>query len=163
MSLDRFSTEDLAKMISPSSEAFLELKKRGVLRTKNVVGELGEFYAVDFYNKNSKLPNLSFAPTTVQNIDAISRKGETYSIKTISSKNGSTGSFWNKESIDKNEKKFDFLLIVILNQEYGKEMILELSWKDFFEHKKFNKRMNNYNISVTKKLLTLVKIIYEKE
>lgn len=30
------------------------------------------------------------------------------------------------------------------------------------EHKKYNKRMNNYNISVTKKLINQVRIIYEQ-
>ena len=101
---------ELAKLISPSSEAFLELKNRGILRTKNIVGELGEYYAVDFYTKNPKLPGLSMAPPTVKNIDALSRNGEIYSIKTITSRKGTTGSFWDPESIKNNEKKFDYLL-----------------------------------------------------
>ena len=41
-------------------------------------------------------------------------------------------------------------------------MILELTWDDFFKFKKFNKRMNNYNISVTNKLIEEVKIVYGK-
>ena len=40
-------------------------------------------------------------------------------------------------------------------------MILELTWDDFFEYKKFNKRMNNFNISLTNKLINSVKLIYE--
>ena len=161
--LKNLKVSELAKLISPSSEAFIELKKRGVLRTKNIVGELGEYYAVDFYTKNPKLPGLSMAPPTVKNIDALSRNGEIYSIKTITSRKGTTGSFWDPESIKSNEKKFDYLLIVILDDEYSLDLILELSWKDFFNHKKYNKRMNNYNISVTKKLIQSVKIVYEKK
>jgi hypothetical protein len=42
-------------------------------------------------------------------------------------------------------------------------MILELTWEDFFKHKKYNKRMNNYNISLTNKLIDAVKIVYEKQ
>ena len=42
-------------------------------------------------------------------------------------------------------------------------MILELTWEDFFKHKKFNKRMNNYNISLINKLIDAVKIVYEKQ
>ena len=161
MEIDKQSIKNLARQLSPSSKAFTELTKRGILRTKNVVGELGEYYAIDFYNNNTKLPNLSIVPTTVKNIDALSREGKTYSIKTISKK-GSTGSFWDPESIDRNERKFDFLLIVILDREYSLDMILELTWEDFLHHKKFNKRMKNYSVSVSNKLIDLVRVIYNK-
>tara|TARA_B110000003_G_scaffold6775_1_gene6985 strand:+ start:305 stop:793 length:489 start_codon:yes stop_codon:yes gene_type:complete len=156
------SISELAKLISPSSEAFLELKRRGVLRTKNIVGELGEHYAIEHYTKNSKLPSLSIAAVTVKNIDALSRNGEIYSIKTVSSRKGTTGSFWDPESIEKNEKKFDYLLIVIIDQSYALDMILELSWEDFFKYKRFNKRMNNYNISLTNTLINEVNVVYER-
>ena len=39
MIYEDLSISELAKLISPSSEASLELKRRGVLRTKNIVGE----------------------------------------------------------------------------------------------------------------------------
>lgn len=104
MNYNDLTVSELAKLISPSSQAFQELKDRGILRTKNVVGELGEYYAIEFYTNNPKLPSLYIAPTTVQNIDALSRNGEIYSIKTVSSKNGTTGSFWDPESIKNNEK-----------------------------------------------------------
>ena len=161
MNIKKLSINELAKLISPSSDAYVELKERGVLRTKNVVGELGEHYAVDFYNNSPKLPNLSFAPPGVQNIDALSRNGEIYSIKTVSSRIGTTGSFWDPESIIRNEQKFHYLLIVIIDNSYSLDMILELTWDDFFEYKKFNKRMNNFNISLTNKLINSVKLIYE--
>lgn len=75
---------------------------------------------------------------------------------------GTTGSFWDPESIEKNNQKFHFLIIVILDENYGVEKILELTWEDFMKYKKYNKRMNNYNITVTKTLINQVKIIYEK-
>ena len=132
------------------------------MRTRNIVGELGEHYAIEHYTKNSKLPSLSIAPVTVKNIDALSRNGEIYSIKTVSSRSGTTGSFWDPESIEKNEKKFDYLLIVIIDQSYALDMILELSWEDFFKYKRFNKRMNNYNISLTNTLINEVNVVYER-
>ena len=135
MDYKKLSISELAKLISPSSDAYLELRDRGVLRTKNVVGELGEFFAVDFYKKNPKLPNLSIAPPGVQNADALSRNGEIYSIKTVTSRRGTTGSFWDPESIEKNEQKFSYLLIVVLDNDYSLNMILELTWKDFFKFK----------------------------
>ena len=109
------------------------------------------------------MPSLYIAPTTVKNIDALSRDGETYSIKTVSSKNGTTGSFWDPESIENNEKKFDYLLIVVLDNSYSLNMILELTWNDFFNYKKFNKRMNNYNISLTKTLIDNINVVYESK
>jgi len=77
------SVTELAKLISPSSDAFLELKDRGVLRTKNIVGELGEYFAIDYYNSNPKLPSLSIAPITVKNIDALSRNFNSYELDKI--------------------------------------------------------------------------------
>ena len=53
--------EELAQLISPNSKAYRELKKRGILRTKNVVGELGEYYAIEFYNSKDDLPELTQA------------------------------------------------------------------------------------------------------
>ena len=161
MNLQNLKVIELAKLISPSSAAYRELKKRNVLRTKNVVGELGEYYAIDFYNKTSNLPNLSLAPKGVKNIDALSRDGEIYSIKTVTSRKGTSGSFWDPQSIDNNEQKFKYLLIIILNDEYSLDMILELTWEDFFKYKKFNKRMNNYNISLTNILINSVKVIFQ--
>ena len=163
MDLKKLKATELAKLLLPSSEAFLELRERGVLKTKNLVGELGQYYAGDFYYNHSKLPNLFSAPLGVQNVDALSRNGELYSIKTVSSRGGTTGSFLGPDSINKNEQKFHYLLIVILDDAYALDMILELTWDDFIKHKKFNSRMNNYNITATKKLINLVKIVYEKQ
>ena len=162
MDYKKLSISELAKLISPSSDAYLELRDRGVLRTKNVVGELGEFFAVDFYKKSSKLPNLSIAPPGVQNVDALSMNGEIYSIKTVTSRRGTTGSFWDPESIEKNEQKFNYLLIVVLDSDYSLDMILELTWEDFFKFKRYNKRMNNYNISLTNKLFDEVNMVFAK-
>jgi|TARA_B100000959_G_C14892317_1_gene587274 hypothetical protein len=160
--LKKLSDEALMQLISPSSNVIKELKNRKIIRTKNIVGEIGEYYAIKFYNKLKNLPNLTLAPPGVKNVDALSRDGEIYSIKCISSLNGTTGSFWDPESIEKNNQKFHFLIIVILDENYGVEKILELTWEDFMKYKKYNKRMNNYNISITKTIINQVKIIYEK-
>ncbi len=160
--LKNLSDEALMQLISPSSDVVKELKNRKIIRTKNIVGEIGEYYAIKFYNKLKNLPNLTLAPPGVKNIDALSIDGEIYSIKCISSLSGTTGSFWDPESIVKNNQKFHFLIIVILDENYGVEKILELTWEDFMKYKKYNKRMNNYNITVTKTLINQVKIIYEK-
>ena len=95
-------------------------------------------------------------------MDFLGRNGKTYSVKTKTSRVGVTGSFWNPDSIKNNVKTFDYLLIVILDNYYELDIILELSWDEFFTHKRLNKRMNNFNISVTKKLLGTVKHVYDR-
>jgi len=160
--LKKLSVEDLVKQISPSSLVIKELWNRGVLRSHNIVGDLGEYYAVKYYNKIKELPNLTLAPPGVKNVDALSREGEIYSIKCVTSVTGTTGSFWDPDSIKSNKKKFEYLIIVILDEKYQVNKILQLSWDDFMKHKKFNKRMNNYNISLTQKLINKVKTVYKK-
>lgn len=66
------STEEIIQLYSG---AIKELKRREVIRTNNVVGELGEYLAITHYNNTPGLPNLSPAPVCTENIDAISRKG----------------------------------------------------------------------------------------
>jgi hypothetical protein len=52
---------------------------------------------------------------------------------------------------------------VILDNRYSLDSILELTWDDFFKFKKFNKRMNNYNISLTNKLFDEVRVIFDSK
>lgn len=52
---------DNNNLIALYSDIIKELKNRNIIRTKNVLGELGEYMAVDSYNKNPTLPGLQFA------------------------------------------------------------------------------------------------------
>ncbi len=162
LDLSKLSVEEIVKLISPNSDIHNELRKRGVLRTKNVTGEIGEYFVVQHYNNTPGLSNLSLPPPGVKNIDVLSRKGERYSIKTITSRKGTTGSFWNPDSIMNNNKTFEYLIICVLDGNYNLDLILELTWEQFIEFKRFNKRMNNFQVGVTKKLIDSVTIIYEK-
>ena len=134
------------------------LKKRGLIRTKNIVGERGEFLTIEIYNKTPKLPNLQAAPEGTQNVDALSRKGDRYSIKTITLPGKTTGVFYGISSIE--EKKFEYVVIVVIDENYNLVKMIELSWEQFFECKKWHKRMTAWNLSITKKLLNTAKIIF---
>ena len=92
----------------------------------------------------------------------MSRRGERYSVKTVTSRRGTTGSFWNPDSIRKNKKNFEYLVILILDKSYDLELLLRLSWDDFFKYKSYNSRMDNFNISLTNRLINSVEILYEK-
>ena len=151
-----------SEIISLYSKTIKELKKRNIIRTKNITGELGEYIAVEYYRNNPKLPNLQFAPPSTENIDAISTKGERYSIKTITN-NGSTGVFYGLPSIESNEvpiQKFEYVIIVKLNDNFELESILELTWNEFMINKKWHSRMQAWNLSYSRKLKEIVRIIY---
>ena len=60
------SITELVKQISPSSPVIEELTKRGVIRNRNYTGNIGEYFAIDFFNnfnseiytKTKELPKL---------------------------------------------------------------------------------------------------------
>jgi hypothetical protein len=142
----------------------LELKKRNLVRTNNIVGERGEFLAIETYNSIAGLPNLLAVPAGTQNIDALSKKGERYSIKTIREPSKTTGVFHGIEEKDTliiKDKKFEYVIIVQLSKDYRPIRILELSWDQFLKFKKWHSTMRAWNLSVTKKLLDSSKVIFE--
>ncbi len=133
-----------------------ELKKRNLIRTKNIVGELGEYLAIKYYNKTAGLPKLQATPTSTRSVDAISIKGERYSIKTVTGK--TTGVFYGVE--DNREKLFEYVIIVVMNEDYTISKILEVTWDNFIKHKHWHSRMAAWNLTLTKRLLQDSKIIY---
>ena len=78
-----------SEVIQCYSKSFKELKNRNIVRTKNIIGELKEYIAYDYFRQMPSLLNLQFAPPSTENIDVISTKGKRYSIKTITN-NGAT-------------------------------------------------------------------------
>lgn len=135
-----------------------ELKKRNIIRTNNVVGEIGEFLALKHYNNTVGLPKLQAAPTSTKSMDAISNRGERYSIKTVTGK--TTSVFY---GIDDNisNKLFEYVIIVIMNKDYSINKILEITWNTFFKHKHWHSRMRAWNLIITKKLIEESKVIYK--
>lgn len=162
MDLTNLSNADI---ISLYSKSIKELKLREIIRTKNITGELGEYIALEHYNNNTTLPNLQFAPPSTENIDAISRKGERYSIKTITNA-GSTGVFYGlpaQGSMEIPTQKFEYAVIVKLTDDFELERILELTWEEFLVHKKWHSRMQAWNLSYSNKLISFSKNIYCKD
>lgn len=159
-----FENMSNAEVIECYSQTTKELKKREIIRTKNITGELGEYIAVEYYRNDTTLPNLQFAPPSTENIDAISRKGERYSIKTITN-TGSTGVFYGLPSQSSSEipvQKFEYVIIVKLTHNFELERILELTWDEFLMNKKWHSRMQAWNLSYSNKLVNSVKNIYIK-
>jgi hypothetical protein len=143
-------------LIKKYSNIIKNLKERGIIRSNNVTGDLGENYAIEYYSNTPNLPKLQATPPSTRNIDAISVNGERYSIKTITGNNKVTGVFYGLSKPDSKEidsKKFEFLLIVFLSSNYELERIVELTWEQFLKFKKWHSRMKAWNVGINKKLL----------
>lgn len=157
------SAYSIAELVGLYSDTIKELKARGVLRTKNVIGELGEYLVVDYYYNNPSLPNLSIVPVGTKNINALSQNGERYSIK--STTGNVTGVFYGLEppdskSIDK--PSFEYVVICKLDDDCALEGIYQLDWKSFVKHKRWHSRMKAWNLTITKALKEDAVVIFEK-
>lgn len=155
--LKKLSTEEI---IGLYPEIIKELKRRDVIQTKNLVGEIGEFLAISHYNKTANLPNLKRAETGTKNMDAISREGKRYAIKSTSRK--TTGAFWGLNpsgSQETDSQIFEYVIIVIFDDYYRLSKILEITWEQFLELKKWHSWMGTWNLSITAKLLDAAKKI----
>lgn len=152
------------ELIKLYSDIIIELKSRKIIRTKNIIGDLGEYFAIYYYNNTPGLTNLQAAPAGTQNVDAISRKGERYSIKSTSSK--LTSVFYGLNDIDSPEKedkqKFEYVIIVIFGNDFELEKVIEIDWEQFIQYKKWHKTMRGWNLTITRNLIKNSKIIYEK-
>lgn len=140
------------------------LQQLGQIRSRNITGDRGEQIAIKFYNETKNLPKLQIAPPSTQNIDAISVKGERYSIKTITLPNKTTGVFHGYGSPEKPlpDKKFEYLIVVVIKA-YQPELIIQLSWEDFYELKRWHSTMRAYNISLSKVVMDRAKVIFQRE
>ena len=135
-----------------------EFKARGI---KFSVGEIGENSAVSFFNKTPGLSNLQKAPPGVKNVDALSRDGHRYSIKTV--QNGKkTGTVY-PDNQDKDLQLFEYLLIVQLNKNYKLEELYRFSWEQFVQQRAWDKRMNAWYMPISANRLSNGEKIYPKE
>lgn len=152
-----------AEIVSLYCETIKELKARSVIRTNNVIGDLGEYLAIEYYNNTAGLPTLAAAPIGTENIDAISRKGDRYSIKSTS--RNVTGVFYGLEpngSSVKDKQKFEYVIICKFSDDYELEEILEMDWDTFLRHKRWNSRIKAWNLSLTKEVCADCKVIFKK-
>lgn len=56
MEIEQPSAKEVIKLYSTSIK---ELKRRKIIRTNNVTGDMGEYLAIAYYNNTPGLPNLA--------------------------------------------------------------------------------------------------------
>lgn len=127
-----------------------EIRKRGL---KFSVGELGESLAIAHFNATKNLPKLLRSPRGTKNVDALSREGERYSIKTIRDAK-KTGTIY-PDSVDREKQLFEHLLIVRLTQTLELEAIYRLSWEQFVHVRQWDRRMNAWYVGISRKSLAV--------
>ena len=147
MNLDKLNNEELIKLYP---KLLQELKNRKIIRTNNLIEDLGEHIAVNYYNNNFPLPKLTLNVKSAKNVDANSSQGERYAIKSVST--NSTGVFHSIPINDSDRVYFEYLIIVMFDKNYSLKEIYELTWQDFIKYRKLKKPENKWNISVNKDL-----------
>ena len=157
------STKSTRELVALYSDILAELRKkeRHVLRTKNFLGDLGEYLVEDHYMRHPALPNVKRISVGAKNVDAKDEEGSSYSIKSVTST--TTGTFHGlpEPPHEPSSPLFDYLIIAKFNDTYQLEMIIELDWVAFLKHKKWRKRMKAFNLVLSKKLLKDAKVVLQ--
>lgn len=122
----------------------IEMKRRKIAIS---VGQMAEELAVRFFNQTPGCPNLLPAPTGTSNVDALSRRGERYSIKGICNAK-KTGTIY-PDPEDRDKQLFEYILIVKITPEWQLKAIYEFDWKAFCECRSWDKRMNAWYVGAS--------------
>lgn len=131
-----------------------EMRRRGLAVS---VGETGERLAVAYFNATPRLPNLQSAPAGTKNVDALSRSGDRYSIKSTCTAKKTGTIYADKAEIDK--QLFEYLLIVRLDESWGLESIYQLSWADFMRIRAWDRRMSAWYVPMSVRALSLATMV----
>ncbi|MBN8246024.1 MAG: hypothetical protein J0L84_01120 [Verrucomicrobia bacterium] len=143
--LARMSDKDLL-LLRASLRA--EMRKRGIADS---VGAVGEQLAIEHFRQTPGLPKLQLAPRGTKNVDALSRNGDRYSIKTVC-EGSKTGTIY-PEPDDRDKQLFEHILIVKLAEDWSLESIYQLSWSAFVNARSWDKRMNAWYVAFNKQKL----------
>jgi hypothetical protein len=135
-----------------------ELQTRGISFS---VGEIGESIAINFFYSTPGLSNLIRAPIGAKNVDALSRDGDRYSIKT-SQKGKKTGTIY-PDSSSADKQLFEYLLIVKLASDFSLESIYRFSWSQFLIIRAWDRRMNAWYVPLSQSRLTTGECLFTKD
>ncbi|PDS99259.1 hypothetical protein CO659_00085 [Rhizobium sp. S9] len=113
-----------------------ELKKRGLALN---VGQVAESLAIATYNATPGRANLQPAPTGTQNVDALSRRGDRYSIKGVLDARKTGTVYPDREDPDK--QLFEYLIVVRIDADWQLVALYEFDWKTFCEVRSWDRRI----------------------
>jgi hypothetical protein len=131
-----------------------EMRKRKIAFS---VGAVGEQLAIEHFYKTPGLPKLHAAQRGTKNVDANSRDGERYSIKTVCHAK-KTGTIY-PDSNDRDKQLFEHVIIVKLAEDWSLESIHQLAWNDFVKVRSWDKLMNAWYVAISKRTLGAAQLI----
>jgi hypothetical protein len=115
---------------------------------------------VDFFRSHANLPKLQLAPHGTKNVDALSRTGERYSIKTIW-KAKKTGTIY-PDPTDKDKHLFEHLIVARLGDDWTLEALYQFSWSQFVRVRSWDKRMSAWYVGCSDKVLQSAQTIMDQ-
>lgn len=146
-----FETEHqlFEKSVSEFAKVRVEMYQKfpEVLRVRdNVIGEIGEYFAVKALNSKEKNPVIRLS-SGLKNIDAVQIKnGRTYAIKTIGKFPHTTSNIWAK----KPEEVVDDFVIVLMNRDSLQPIcVMRMSARKATRHLKDDKYQGSKKLAVT--------------
>ena len=140
----------------PEPNLDAEMRKRNIAFS---VGGVGERLVIEHFRKTSGLPKLQAAPHGTKNVDALSRNGDRYSIKTVCNAK-KTGTIY-PDADDRDKQLFEHILIAKLAEDWSLESIHQLGWNDFVKVRAWDKRMNAWYVGISARTLGVAKSIYQ--
>jgi hypothetical protein len=158
----KIKSKDASKVQAMSDEELVRYRAalEVEMRKRNLgfsVGQIGESLVIKYFNSTPGLPKLLRSPAGTKNVDALSRNGDRYSIKTIWNAK-KTGTIYPDDS-DRDKQLFEFLLIAQLSNDLTLKNIYEFSWEQFTKVRSWDKRMNAWYVGCSTKNLKLGKHI----
>jgi hypothetical protein len=150
--LSDLSDEDLIRL---RARLRREMRHRGIA---DAVGAIGEHLAINHMRQTRNLPKLQQAPPGTKNVDALSRNGDRYSIKTICD-GKKTGTVY-PDSDDKDRQLFEYMLIVMLDEDWELTAIYQLPWNLFVLLRAWDKRMNAWYIAISRRVFEAATVLY---
>lgn len=157
ISIDLNSLDDL-ELLELRAAVDGEARRRGLSFN---VGEIGEKLSIAVFKERPDLPVLAPAPRGTKNIDAISREGNRYSIKTLQ-RAKKTGTIYPDPS-DKDRRLFEFILIVLIHDDFTLERIIELDWQQFCAVRSWDIRMNAWYVARSHRALNVGRQVYPQD
>ncbi|MBL8168855.1 MAG: hypothetical protein JNJ50_11905 [Acidobacteria bacterium] len=146
------------ELIQLRAQLDVEMRKRKMAFS---VGEIGERLVIGRFKATAKLPNLQLAPKGTKNVDALSRNGDRYSIKTICNAK-KTGTIY-PDPEDAEKQLFEFLLIVRLTESWELKSIHQLTWAAFCQVRSWDKRMNAWYVAISGRALAGATVVFTAE
>ena len=127
----------------------IEMKRRGLAFS---VGNIGEQLILRHFNATSGLPILQLAPPGTKNVDALSRNGDRYSIKTLW-KAKKTGTIY-PDPQDERKRLFEFLVVAHLSDDLSLKTIHQFTWEQFLAVRRWDRRMSAWYVGCSQSALS---------